>query len=250
MKITDVKAVYPNYKHVVPSWRTNFWQIVVRVETDTGVVGYGYGGGGISGVDIINLHLKELLVGRQVNSTDDIRTIWDDLYFASLPYGRKGLALMALSGIDLALWDLLGKAEGKPVYDLIGGLTKSNIRAYATGEDSERFHELGYTAHKFGHRWTGKDSDYDTAIAKAAEVRQMFGPDAMIMMDVYLSWDADVTLEMHKRLANYNIYWFEDVLTPDHLVEQAEMRPKIKPVLVAGGEHEFSHHGFDFGTQT
>ena len=59
MKITDVKAVFPNYKHVVPSWRTNFWQIVVRVESNVGVVGLGYGGGGIASVEIINRHLKE-----------------------------------------------------------------------------------------------------------------------------------------------------------------------------------------------
>ena len=110
MKITDVKAVYPNYQHIAPSWRTHFWQIVVRVESDAGVTGYGYGGGGVAAVDVVNRHLGELLIGREVDSVADIADAWGDLYSESLPYGRKGIGVMALSGVDLALWDLLGKA--------------------------------------------------------------------------------------------------------------------------------------------
>ena len=154
MKITDVKAVFPDYKHVVPSWRTNFWQIVVRVESNVGVVGLGYGGGGIASVEIINRHLKEYVVGQEVNSVTDIAMIWDMLYNASMPYGRKGLAIMALSGVDLALFDLLGKAESKPVYDLIGGAKREKVFSYATGANSELYHKLGYKAQKFPHRWS------------------------------------------------------------------------------------------------
>ena len=65
MRIIDAKAVYPNYKHVAPSWRTHLWQIVVRVESDTGEVGFGYGGGGKAAVEIVNGHMCDLLVGRQ-----------------------------------------------------------------------------------------------------------------------------------------------------------------------------------------
>ena len=135
MKITDVKAVYPKYQHVVPSWRTHFWQIVVRVETDTGAIGLGYGGGGVAGVEIINRHFRELLLGQQIDSVADISMTWDRLYAASLPYGRKGLAIMAISGVDLAMYDLLGKAEGQPVYQLLGGLKKRRVLSYATGQD-------------------------------------------------------------------------------------------------------------------
>ena len=115
MKIVDVKAIYPKYKHVQTSWRTNFWQIVVRIQTDSGDVGYGYGGGGIAGVDIINRHFKELLIGKPLNEISDISSLWDMLYEASLPYGRKGLAIMALSGVDIASYDLLGKAKKERV---------------------------------------------------------------------------------------------------------------------------------------
>ena len=161
MIITDINAVYPKYRHVVPSWRTHFWQIVVRVETDAGVTGLGYGGGGSSAVEVVNRHFRELMEGRRLDRVEDIRSIWDDLYDASLPYGRKGIAVMALSGVDLALWDLLGRAEGKPVSDLLGGKTKDLIPAYATGDDPEWYRDLGYTAHKFSHRWTGSPTGYD-----------------------------------------------------------------------------------------
>ena len=244
MKITNVKAVYPRYKHVAPSWRTHFWQIVVRVETDAGAVGLGYGGGGVAAVEVVNRHFRELLLGRNVNGVEDVQAIWDSLYAASLPYGRKGIAIMALSGMDLALWDLLGKSEGKPVYELIGGLRKTRVRAYATGQDTLWYREMGFTAHKFPHEWTGADLDYDNAVASARLARESFGSDALVMIDTYMSWDADVTREMARRLSEFNIHWFEDVLTPDDLEEQAALRQTVKPVLIAGGEHEFTHHGF------
>ena len=252
MKIADVKAVYPNYQHVVPSWRTNFWQIVVRVETDLGVVGLGYGGGGIASVEIVNRHFRELMLGRRVDTTADIAALWDDLYLESLPYGRKGLAVMALSGVDLALWDLLGKAENKPVHQLIGPPTRERVRVYATGMDTDWYADLGITGQKLRNRWRGDPmvgwagsiEQYEQAVAEVSRAHRSLGDDALLMIDTYLTWDAEVTREMTQRLAEYNLFWFEDVLTPDRLEEQAELRPVVKPTLLAGGEHEFTRYGF------
>lgn len=245
MKITDIKAVYPAWKKKgTGAWQEYYWQIVVRVETDAGLAGYGYGGGGEPGAMIVNGHLRDALVGRTIDSVDDIRATWDHLYFKSLPYGRGGIVLMALSGIDLALWDLLGKAEEKPVYELIGGLKKKTVRAYATGGDPARVRDLGYTAVKCSHQWR-EDADYGKAAALAARRREMFGRDALLMFDCYMSWDAEVALRMRELLAEYEPYWFEDLITPDHLDELAGLRPRLAPVLLAGGEHDFSHHAFD-----
>lgn len=244
MKITSVSAVYPRYENVVKSWRTNLWQIVVRVETDRGVAGFGYGGGGKAAVEVVNGHFAELLAGRVLDSTADISAIWDDLYEASIPYGRKGVAIMALSGVDLALWDALGKAERMPVAELLGGVQKQKMRTYATGADTDWYAELGFTAHKMPHRWTGEEKDFDSAVASAKHAREVFGPSAEIMFDVYMSWDSDVTVEMAERLAEFNMHWFEDVLTPDQLEETCELRSAVAPVLIAGGEHEFTHVGF------
>jgi L-rhamnonate dehydratase len=244
LKITAVKAVYPRYRHLPASWRTHFWQIVVRVETDAGITGFGYGGGGVAAVEVVNRHFAELLAGHLLNGTDDITAAWDALYEASLPYGRKGIAIMALSGVDLALWDALGKAERKPVADLLGGVKKDRVRAYATGADTQWYADLGFTASKMTHRWTGSPADYEKAVRAASRARQLLGPEAQIMFDVYMSWDSAVTIEMARVLAEYRVHWFEDTLTPDRLHENAQLRQRVKPVLIAGGEHEFTHYGF------
>ena len=75
------------------------------------MTGYGYGGGGGAAVEVVNRHCNELLSGRTLNGVEDIARIWDELYFACLPYGRRGIAIMALSGVDLGLWDVVGKAR-------------------------------------------------------------------------------------------------------------------------------------------
>jgi len=243
MKITSIKAIYPDYQHVPPSWRTHLWQIIVQVKTDTGQEGVGYGGGGKASVEIINTHFKELLIGQQINTKDDIERIWDLLYENSIPYGRKGIAIMALSGVDLALWDALGRAEHLPVHSLIGKQQKQKVECYATGTDIEWYAEQGFRAHKFPHRWNGEKS-YENAIETATKSRQILGKGALVMIDTYMTWNFEVTLKMAEILEPLNIHWFEDVLTPDDLKGQKTLRPQIKPTLISGGEHEFTHHGF------
>jgi len=243
LKITSVKAIYPKYKHTVPSWRTHLWQIVVRVESDTGHIGWGYGGGGKAAVEVVNGHFSEILSGISVDSMDDIARVWDVLYNESIPYGRKGIAIMALSGVDLALYDLLGKAENKPVAALLEHPIKERIRCYATGPDTDYYSDLGFTAQKMPHRWTGEES-IEAAVAAAENARAAFGSQAEVMFDVYMSWDSAITAKMHDALSHVGIHWYEDVLTPDDLDEIAALRPKIAPVNMAGGEHEFTQHGF------
>lgn len=246
MKITSVNAVYPNYRHTAPSWRTHLWQIVVRVETDTGQTGWGSGGGGKAAVEIVNGHFSEILVGRSIDSISDISATWDFLYAESIPYGRKGVAIMALSGVDLALYDALGKAEAMPVAELLDPENKPNksrMRCYATGPDTDWYAELGFTAQKMPHRWTGDDS-VDRAVKIAETARTALGPEAEVMFDVYMSWDSEITVRMAGALSHVGIHWFEDVLTPDDLQELGTLRPKIHPVNMAGGEHEFTEYGF------
>ena len=231
------------YQHIPSSWRSSLWQVVVKIETDMGICGYGCGGGGLASTAIIKSHFKELLINQAIDCKEDIHRIWNHLYFESIPYGRKGIAIMALSGIDLALWDLMGKAEKIPVYNLVGKRNKQTVKSYATGEDIEWYSELGFTAHKFPHRWIS-DFDYETAISSAKRSREIMGVDGLIMIDTYMSWDTNVILKMNKLLKDFNIYWYEDVLEPDKLQSQSLLRPVVKPTLIAGGEHEFTHHGF------
>ena len=108
-RIADVWAVIPRGTNEPQDWRTAMAQILVVVESDTGQRGYGVGGGGIAGIHVIDSVLREVVVGQDPG---DVEAIWQRMYMATHHFGRKGLAIMALSGIDLAIWDLLGKLEG------------------------------------------------------------------------------------------------------------------------------------------
>lgn len=247
MKIRHIEAIYPRWTRQPQAWQKHFWQIVVRVDSDLGISGLGYGGGGPPAVEVINRHLRHVIDGFPVDSIDDIGRAWDRMYRQSLPYGRRGIAMMALSGVDLALWDLLGKACRQPVYELLGGRRKNDIRAYATTYGRDRFahcRDLGYTAVKFGAPRPEQTTDVDEAAETAAHLRALLGPAAMVMADYYMAWDVETAQRMAAALGPHGVDWIEDVATPDHLDELALLRGRIKPVRLAGGEHEFSHHDF------
>ena len=244
MKITDLQAAYPNYRQQLKGWRSCLWQIVVRVETDAGVSGWGCGGGGMAGVEVVNRHLRELLLGESCNSAADIERLWEKLYAASVPYGRGGIAGMALSGVDLALWDLLGRAERQPVFSLLGGSSGQRIRAYASGDDPEWFAEMSFTAHKVPFGPPQDSGSCERASAAAEASRRHLGTDALLMFDCYMAWDGSTALQMARTLAPYRVHWFEDALTPDDLDGLADLRGRIKPILLAGGEHDLTPRHF------
>ena len=168
----------------------------------------------------------------------------DKLYAASIHTGAaaspswRSAASTSLSG------DLLGRAERQPVYALLGGESAPRIRAYASGDDPAWFAESGFTAHKVPFSRPVDASALERAAAAAEESRRHLGADALLMFDCYMAWDAAATQKMARTLAPYDIYWFEDVLTPDDLDGLAALRPQIKPVQLAGGEHDFTHHRF------
>src|SRR4051812_13600698 len=100
MKITNVRAVQPVSPGSPPDWRTSLGQFLVAIDTDNGLTGHGVGGGGLAGVHVVRTVLRELLLGRDPAPVEEL---WQAMYEATLPFGRKGLAVMALSGVDLAL---------------------------------------------------------------------------------------------------------------------------------------------------
>ena len=244
MRIRSVKAIYPRWKRLATdAWQSHFWQIVVRVTTECGQFGHGYGGGGIPATQIINDHLSRFLIGHPVESLEDIQSVWQSMYRASVPYGRGGLAMMALSGVDLALWDLLGRATNRPVYELLGGLQNPKVQAYASGKFFSNYLEMGFSATKIPCKWS-EPGDFERTELLVANAREVMGPSALVMLDCYMSWDREVALEMRRRLERYDLYWFEDILTPDHKRELAALRPRLAPINLAAGEHEFTLAGF------
>ncbi len=173
MKITDVEVAYLKIPEIAGISNGTQDVAVVLVHTDEGITGIGEAESqphvAKAIVDAPRSHsvmvgLKEVLVGE---NPLDIERLWRKMYQATIYMGRRGAVIHAISGVDIALWDIKGKAYGQPVCDLLGGSTDAKVRAYAsalfgkdgveTAEKAARFKEAGYTAFKFG--WMGKMSD-------------------------------------------------------------------------------------------
>jgi L-rhamnonate dehydratase len=237
MKIRDVRAVQPASSGAPPDWRTSLGQILVAVDTDAGLTGYGVGGGGAAGIHVVRTVLRDLLLGRD---TEPIDRLWQAMYDATLPFGRKGLAVMALSGVDLALWDLRGKAERRPVVELLGGSADRAIPVYHTAWDTIAPELAGqFRAFKLH-----VGADRVGAVARAVEqARAAVGPDCPLMVDAWMKWDVPTTLAVAERIAGFRVGWIEEPLSPDDLAGYAELRDRC-PLPIAGGEHEFTALGF------
>lgn len=239
MKITEVRAVIPRGTDEPRDWRTAMAQIAVTVETDDGLTGLGVGGGGPAGVHVIEAVLRGVLVGQDPS---DVEGLWDRMYRAILPFGRKGLAYMALSGVDLALWDLAGKRAGRPVYELLGGLKHPEIPAYASIDAVVTDEvECGFEHIKLHlQRLTGGPQASIDAVRAA---REKVGPDVKLYTDAFLAWDLETTLRLAEAFVPYGIEWIEEPLSPDDLDGYAEL-VRRSPIPIAGGEHEYGVHGF------
>ena len=217
--------------------------IMIEIRTDQGIVGYGMGGGGGAAKYIVEHHLADLLMG-----TDPLRPelLWDQLYNSMLFYGRKGVAIMALSGVDLALWDICGKASGQPVYKLLGGPTKAKVPAYYTGFDMAAAAKMGFKAFKWPIRDGVNEGREGMArvVSQLRDVRKIIGPDAQLMIDCLCQWDVNYTLEIAERLREFRLYWIEEPVSPDDVEGYARLCREVRGPLIAGGEHEYTRFGF------
>jgi len=245
MKITAVRACQPKCDSP-PDWRTSMGQILVAIDTDAGLTGYGVGGGGYSAIHIIETVLRDLLVGRE---TEPIEGHWQDMYDATLPFGRKGVAIMALSGVDLALWDLRGKAAGKSIAELLSGPIHVTMPTYATVWDGIPESLIGqHSAFKIhlGKRrqdpfsWKRVLTPFLEIVARA---RERVGPEAGLMVDAWMKWDEEFTLRFAEAAVQYKIDWIEEPLPPDNLQGYAFLM-RESPIPIAGGEHEFTAAAF------
>lgn len=167
------------------------------------------------------------------------------MYAATLPFGRRGLAVMALSGVDLALWDLLGKTERCSVAKLLGGARHTEVPAYLTVWSQLAREEAGkYAAYKLhaGKLELGS-RDEDRVVTAVEDARQLVGPNIPLMLDAWMQWDIDTTLRVAERVRPLGVDWVEEPLSPDDLAGYAVLRDRC-PVPIAGGEHEFTAFGF------
>ena len=218
--------------------------ILVEIKTTSGLTGYGLGGGGGAAVYIIEHHLRDLLIGVK---PANVATIWSQLYESSSFYGRRGLPVMAISGIDLALWDIAGKAANKPVCDLLTPGARRKIPSYYTGTNLAWAAGRGFRAFKLPVSSIGPEEGEAglKRLEKMVEAaRQTIGTATEIMLDCLGRWTVPFTLEADRRLAPYRIRWFEEPVMPDDLDGYAELCRSIRHARIACGEHEYTHYGF------
>jgi L-rhamnonate dehydratase len=237
MKIIDVRACQPRCDSP-PDWRTSLGQILVAIETDAGLVGYGVGGGGLAGIHIVRTVLRDLLLER---NTEPIESLWDEMYQATLPFGRKGVAIMAQSGVDLALWDLRGKSANQSITQLLGGALHPTMPTYTTVWDD--IPDALLSQHKAFKIHLGKTSDTSLFVDIVKRARDRVGPDAALMIDAWMKWDVPFTRRFAEAAAPFGLDWIEEPLPPDDLTGYAELT-KYCPIPIAGGEHEFTAAAF------
>jgi L-alanine-DL-glutamate epimerase-like enolase superfamily enzyme len=253
LRLVTLMAIHPQYRHPLSSWFPADAMCVVEVQTDDGLVGTGWCEDYARATSaIIENHLTRLLVG-----ADPLQRsrLWDQMFRSTMPYGRKGPALYAISALDIALWDLAGKHFGQPVFELLGGRARDVVPVYAshlhfTNEDeftaeAAEYVNRGFKAMKM--RFLHGPADGPAGMGRNVELvrmlRETVGDDIDIMADAYMGWDLEYALRMCRALAPFNMKWIEEPLLPDQLREYARLR-RESPVPIAAGEHETTRYGF------
>lgn len=240
--VANPMSIYPKYKARRSSFMANdLGPDCVEITTDKGIKGLGFGGPGCSFV--IERHLTKLLIGADPFNVEEL---WDIMWRSTLYYGRKGLVVNAISGVDLALWDIIGNALGMPIYQLLGGETKPRIPAYCTGNDVEQHLEFGFKRIKLAVPYGPADGR--EGMKKNTELvqktREILGPDGDLMLDCWMAFTKDYAIEFAEMVAPYRVYWMEECLEPDDYDGFRSLRERVHTTLMATGEHEYTRYGF------
>ncbi|MEP2717103.1 mandelate racemase/muconate lactonizing enzyme family protein [Pseudophaeobacter sp.] len=215
--------------------------LLVEIETESGLIGWGECLGPADINAAVVTAMTPMLIGR---SAHDIEPIWLDLYNQFRDQGQRGVIHTALSGIDIALWDLAGKYFDAPIHQLMGGAWRRVIPAYATGgfrpeggdhaaacaAEMAQYVGEGFEAVKIKIGY-GIESDLKTIAA----TRQAIGPNTELMIDANHGYDAVDAIEVGRRASQYDIHWFEEPVVPEALRAYQQVR-QGQPIPLAGGE--------------
>jgi D-galactarolactone cycloisomerase len=257
MKIQDI-CTYPLRSQLnqrfcySQKWFTHRTALLVKVVTDDGVIGWGEvfcHDAPWAIASLIDRTYKPLLIGK---NPLDIAVIWDFLYNWTKDYGQKGLTTAAISGIDIALWDIFGKVMQQPISQLLGGLFRAQVQGYATGmygvddpdpaariaEEAARYAEKGFLAMKMKVGF-GLQED----LRRVRAVRETIGDQIQLMIDANHAYDASTAIRLGRALEAYDIAWFEEPVSPEDLDGYREVRRALS-IPIAGGEAEFTRYGF------
>lgn len=243
--ISTPMSIYPEYAQSRQSFGLNvLGTLVVEIEASDGTVGFAVTTAGEIGAWIVEKHLARFLEGRPVT---DIERIWDQMYRSTLFYGRRGIVLNTISGVDLALYDLLGRLRGEPVFALLGGPVRDELQFYATGARPDVAKELGFIGGKMPLHYGPADGEegLNKNIALLADMREKVGDDFWLMLDCWMSLDVDYATRLAHRASDYDLKWIEEALIPDDYWGYAQLKKQMPAgMLMTTGEHEATRWGF------
>ena len=243
--IATPMARYEEYRQSRRSFGINvLGTLVVEVEASDGTIGLGVTTAGEIGAFIVEKHLSRFLIGRQVT---EIEKIWDQMYFSTQFYGRKGVVVNTISGVDIALWDLLGKLRDEPVHALLGGPVRDELQFYATGARPDLAKEMGFIGGKLPllHGPAEGDEGLKKNIEKLADMRAKVGDDFWLMYDCWMSLDLNYSIRLAQKAQEFGLKWIEECLSPDDYWGYADLKRNVpKGMLVTTGEHEATRWGF------
>lgn len=227
--------------------------LIVEIFTDAGLVGIGNAAlAPLVTKQLIDQYLAPLLIGQD---PWDSEFLWQHMYRKTMAFGRKGVALVAISALDIAIWDLMGKAAKQPVFRLLGGRTKAKIPVYASrlysipldelAQEAANYKAQGYKAMKLRFGWGPIDGAEGMArnVALIRTVRETVGDEIDIMADAYMGWSLDYAKRMMRLIEPFNLRWLEEAIIPDDINGYHELR-RFGTTPIAAGEHEFTSYGF------
>ena len=248
MKIRDVRAIplaIP-LREGLPrsSWTAGTSkQLLVRILTDEGLVGWGESfayGAPLAVANVVDEALGPMLIGEDPTRIEHLTRA---MHRALMIWGRRGLAMFAVSGVELALWDLAGKALGVPVWALLGGRARSRVRAYASllrydtpsdvAQVSAATVVRGYTAVKL----------HQTDLASVAAARDAVGSQVDLMLDTNCPWSVEDAIQVGRRLERFDLRWLEEpVWPPEDYAGLARVRAAVR-IPIATGENDATTFG-------
>jgi L-rhamnonate dehydratase len=249
---TSASDIVSDTTGTISAFRFLGW-LVVEIELDDGTIGIGNAALAPHATKVvIDTYLKPLLIG---SDPLDSEYLWSSMYRRTLPFGRKGIGMVAISAVDLAIWDAKGKILKQPVFRLLGGRTKKSIPVYASRlysqpldtlfAEAKSYAEQGYSAVKLRFGWGPKDGYAGIArnLDLVRTTREAVGPDVDVMADCYMGWSLEYARRMLRALEPFNLRWVEEPVTADDLAGYAELKA-MNRVAISGGEHEYTLQGF------
>lgn len=215
----------------------------VQVVAEDGTWGLGQCAFGEPVAAFVNAVIAPILEGRNCMAIEYLN---DLVLRVSQRFGTSGTASTAMSGVDLALWDLKGKLLGLPVYSLLGGPVRESITCYATSDDLDWSQELGFTKFKVTNpsHYSESDAGIRAVVEHVAQAREQVGPDRDLMINPVMSYNVEFALRLLEALRPYNLRWFEEPLPPTDTEGLAALRRSAPWVAIATGEDHHGRHAF------